>query len=177
MPCPDHQTISVFVDGELEAAQAAEVERHILKCASCHQLVEEMQWLGDFGRAALSAIRVRETTTPNIVWWRPLWLKWARPVSLAAAAAVALATLIWTWFAPSHFSRDQVPSAPRQIASVWATPLGINGQSEESEDLAFAQWAAPYRELHIPRVSMEVAESYNPAPILPVLPAVIERNH
>src|ERR1035437_3375970 len=70
MSCPDHQTISAFVDRELEAILAAEVERHVAKCAICRQLVEEMQWLDDRGRAALSAIRVEEAISPNIVWWR-----------------------------------------------------------------------------------------------------------
>jgi hypothetical protein len=176
MSCPDHQTISAFVDSELEAAQAADVQRHVGKCASCRQFVEEMQWLVDRGRAALGAIHVEDTITPNIVWWRPLWLKWARPLSLAAAAGVVLALSIWTWFASSHFSLHQAPSAPDQIASDRATPPGTNGQSQESEDIAFAQWAAPYRELHIPLVSMEVAESYNPPPILPLLLEDIERN-
>src|SRR5207247_1317873 len=82
MCCPDHQNISAFADGELEAGQAAEVERHIAKCPSCRQLVEELQWLADCGRGALSAIHVGETTTPNIVWWRPLRRKWVRPLSL-----------------------------------------------------------------------------------------------
>jgi len=176
MYCPDPQTISAFVDGELEAAQAAEVELHAAKCASCRQLVEEMQWLDDCGRAALRAIHVGETTTPNIVWWRPLRRKWARPLSLAAAAAVVLALSIWTWIASSHFNRHQAASGPHQIASVTATPSGGSGPSKESEDTAFAQWAAPYRELRIPLVSMEVAESYNPGPILPVLPDDIGMN-
>ena len=109
MSCPDHQTISAFVDRELEAILAAEVERHVAKCAICRQLVEEMQWLDDRGRAALSAIRVEEAISPNIVWWRPLMRKWARPLSLAAAAAVVLALSIWTWITPSHFSRYQAP--------------------------------------------------------------------
>jgi anti-sigma factor RsiW len=174
MCCPDHQTISAFADGELEAGQAAEVERHIAKCSSCRQLVEELQWLADCGRGALSAIHVGETATPNIVWWKPLRRKWARPLSLAAAAAVLLALSIWPWIASSHFGRHQAASAPHQIASVTATPPGRNGQSKESEDTAFEQWAAPYRELHIPLVSMEVVESYNPGPILPILPDDIE---
>jgi len=57
-----------------------------------------------------------------------------------------------------------------------ATPSGRNRQSKESEDTAFEQWAAPYRELHIPLVSMEVVESYNPSPIPPILPDDFEIN-
>ncbi len=170
MSCPDPQNLSAFVDGELEAAQALEVERHVAACASCRQFVQEMQWLNDCGRAALRAIHVGDASTSNIVWSRPLWLKWARPMSLAAAAAVVLILSIWTWFALSHSSRDQTPAAPHQIASVRATIPDAAGHSEESKDAAFAQWAAPYRKLQIPLVPMEVAVNYNPAPILPILP-------
>jgi anti-sigma factor RsiW len=176
MCCPDHQTISAFADRELEAAQAAEVKRHVGKCASCRQSVEEMQWLAYCGRGALGAIHVGETTTSNIVSTRPLWPKWARPLSLAAAAAVVLALSIWTWIASSHFSRHQAPSASHQVASVTATHPGLHGYSKESGDTAFEQWAAPYRELRIPLVSIEVAESYNPDPILPILPDDIGMN-
>jgi len=176
MCCPDHQNISAFADGELEAGHAAEVERHIAKCSSCQQLVEELRWLADCGRGALRTIHVRETTNPNIVWWRRLRWKWARPLSLAAAAAVVLFLSIWTWIASSHFGRHQAASAPHQVASVTATPSGRNRQSKESEDTAFEQWAAPYRELHIPLVSMEVVESYNPSPIPPILPDDFEIN-
>src|SRR2546423_5082054 len=101
MCCPDLPNISAFADGELEAGRAAEVGRHIAKCSSCRQLLEEFQWLDDRGRAAIGAIHVVETTTANIVWWRPLWLNRARPVSLAAAAVVVLAMAIWIWFSSS----------------------------------------------------------------------------
>ena len=67
MCCPDHQITSAFVDGELEAAQAAEVERHVAACVSCRQFVQEMRWLEGCGRAALGAIHVREAFSLNIV--------------------------------------------------------------------------------------------------------------
>jgi len=175
MRCPDHQTISAFVDRELESAQAVEVERHVAECPSCRQWVEEMQWLDHRGRAALGAIHIGEMPTPNIVWWKPMWLKSSRPLPLAAAAAVVIALSIWTWFASGRFSRRPVPSAPHQVASIREAPPVAEG--DESRDRAFEQWAAPYRELNIPLVSMEAAESYSPAPILPVLPENMERNH
>ncbi len=170
MSCPDHQNLSAFVDGELETTQAADVKRHIVECASCRQLVEEMQWLEDCGRASLRAIHVREATTPNIVWWRPVWLRCARPTTWAAAAAVVLVLSTWAWFALSHSGRDQTPTAPHQVASVNVTTPSASGQSEEAQDTAFEQWAAPYQRLQIPLVPMEMAANYNPTPILPILP-------
>ena len=169
MSCPDHQNLSAFVDGELEATQALEVERHVAACASCRQFVHEMQWLDDYGRAALDAIHVGEAAMPSTAWWRPLRIKWARPMSLAAAAAVVLAFSIWTWFALSH-SRNQTQAAAHQIATPNATKPGVVGQSRGSRDIAFAQWAAPYQKLQIPLVPMDIAANYNPAPVLPILP-------
>jgi hypothetical protein len=170
MCCPDPQTISAFADGELETSHAAEVERHIAKCASCRQFFEEMQWVDNCGRAALGAIRIEESTPANIIWSRPQRWKWARPLSLAAAAAVVLALSIWTWIASRHSTRHQRASTPHQVASVMSTPPGGGGQSKVSDDTAFDQWAAPYRQLHIPLVSMEVVENYNPDTVLPISP-------
>ena len=173
MSCPDHQTISAFADGELELAQAAEVERHIAQCASCRQLAEELRWVDDRGRAALRAIHVEEPNTANIVWWKSPARKWARPLSLAAAASVVLFLSIGIWIASSHF---QTAVATHQIESVTTTPES-DGPAKEPDDVAFEQWTAPYRELHIPLVSMEVAENYRPAVILPIQPEDIERKH
>ena len=177
MCCPDHQTISAFADGELEASHAAEVAQHISQCASCRQLFEEMQWVDDCGRAALGAIHIGEPTTANIIWWRSPRRKWARPLSLAGAAAVVLTLSIWAWIASCHPHPHQTASVPPQVERVMATPSGSNGQSKISDDTAFEQWAAPFRELRLPLVSMEMAENYNPAPVLPILPETIEGNH
>jgi anti-sigma factor RsiW len=168
MNCPNQQTISAFVDGELEATQAAEVKRHVVACASCRQFFEEMQWLEARGRSALDAIHVGETPVPNVVQLRPASRKWARPMSLAAAAVALLAFSIWTWFASSHFSSNQSSPSPHLIANGSATATGRNLQSERAQEAAFEQWLAPYRELRIPLVPMEVAANYQPAPIFPI---------
>jgi len=91
---------------------------------------------------------------------KPHGLKWARPMPLAAAAA---ALFICVWLGFSHSSSRQTAALPHEVA------VTSNG-SEESEDAAFAQWLAPYRELNIPLVPMEVAASYDPAPVLPTQP-------
>lgn len=174
MNCPDHQTILAFADGEIEAVQAAEVERHLASCPNCRQFVAEMQWVDDCGRAALRAIPVGEAPSAKIVRPRKLWRNWARPVPLAVAASVLLGLAIWTWFAANNPGFHQ---APRRFAIDKPTPAGAAGRSEESAEAAFEQWAAPYRKLQIPLVPMEVAASYHPAPIEPILPNHIEGNH
>ena len=177
MCCPDHQTISAFADRELEAGQAIEVEAHIAKCASCRQLFEEMQWVDESGRTALNAIHVGEPATSNIVWWKPLRRKWPRLLSLAAAAAVALAFSIWMWIASSHSTRHERASAPHQVENLTTPPPDGNSRSIVWDGAAFEKWAEPYRQLHIPLVSMEMAENYQPAPILPIFPENIEENN
>ena len=95
---------------------------------------------------------------------------------IKVAAALVLFLSIGIWIASSHLSGNSTAAAPHQVETA-TTTADSNRQPKESDDIAFEQWAAPYRELHIPLVSMEVAENYHPAAILPVLPADIERNH
>jgi anti-sigma factor RsiW len=176
MTCPDRQTLSVFADDELDAAKALDVERHVAACANCRQFVHEMQWLEDRGRAALDAINVGNSFASNVVRPSPLWPKWARPLSPAAAAAALVACSIWMWFAASQAGRDKAPSGSHQIARTTPAPTSANGQSEESMERAFDQWAAPYRGLRIPLVPIEVAASYDPSSIPPVIPTLEDRN-
>ena len=90
-------------------------------------------------------------------------------MSLAAAAAAVVAILIGAWLGLNHSGSRQTAAPPHQVAVA-----GIS--SEQSEDAAFAQWLAPYRNLKIPLVPMEVAANYNPAPVFPTRPDNIERN-
>lgn len=166
MNCPDPQIISALADGELDPKQAAEVERHVARCASCRRSLEEMRSLEQRGRAAVEAIDVGEAAIQNVVYLRPFWLRWVGPMPLAAAAAAVVAIFIGTRLALNHSSSHQKPtSAPAAAAS-----------SDESEDAAFAQWLEPYRNLNIPLVPMDVAANYDPAPILPTRPDNIGRN-
>ncbi|HLX72471.1 MAG TPA: zf-HC2 domain-containing protein [Verrucomicrobiae bacterium] len=164
MNCPDPQTISEFADGEFDTNNAVEVERHIAQCASCRQLLGEMQWLERRGRAALEAIEVRGTTAQNVVYPKTLWLRWARPLSLAAAVvAIFIGVSLTFHYSDSH----QTSPLPHPVDDT---------SSKSEEDAAFAQWLEPYRNLNIPLVSMETAANYDPAPILPYRPDSVERN-
>lgn len=177
MNCPEPEIISAFADGELETKEAADVERHVAQCARCRESLEEMQWLERRGRAALEAIPVEETAIQKVVYLKPFWRRWARPVPLVAAAAVA-AILVGMSLAFFHLGG-------RETASLTLEPVSNNNRSisseasnspDESEDAAFAQWLEPYRNLNIPLVSMETAANYDPAPIPPARPESVERN-
>ncbi len=171
MKCPDQQTILAFADGEMATSEAAEFERHLTSCPNCRQFLAEMQWVSDCGRTALRAIPAGETASGKIVRSRKLWRNWARPVPLALAASLLLAFSIWAWFAENKIT------SPRRFAVSNRNLTGAAGNSMESPEAAFEEWAAPYRQLQIPLVPMEVAANYNPAPIEPIQPDQIERNH
>jgi anti-sigma factor RsiW len=173
MNCPDYETLAALADGELETGRPLEIERHLAECANCRQFVEEMQWVDERGRAALGTIPVGEAPVTRTVWARACWRTQWRPISLAAAAAMAIALSVWTWLAKNSAGRHE---APHQIAPGSRAASGANRQVEESEDAAFEQWAAPYRKLQIPLVPMEVAANYSPPPVSPIQPNGIERN-
>jgi anti-sigma factor RsiW len=176
MNCPDQQSIFAFADCELGAAQAAEIERHLAECAGCRQLVEELRALDRLGRASLASIRVEEPSTSKIVRLRPPQLQRVRPMTLTAIAAVVLALLTLARSALSHWRGNQTHSVPQQMESYRAATQPAAIAAKQSADAAFAQWIAPYLELNIPRVSLEVAASYSPPPAPAVLPDALNKN-
>ena len=103
--CPDEETLSAYLDGQLPRDQAAAVEGHVSECAACAAALDEMRRLEDL---------VRSTTAPPPVAqaeWDAVWGKVAarlevfRPkplprlrwvlAPLAAAAILAAAAGIW----------------------------------------------------------------------------------
>src|SRR3974377_599451 len=96
MNCPDHQTISAFVDGELEDLHATEIQQHVVTCPSCRHLVEELQSLDSCGRSALRAIPTEEPIGSRIVRLEVPARKRLRPVLLAAAAVLVAALVVWS---------------------------------------------------------------------------------
>lgn len=86
-PCPSRLRFDRLLAGELEPAQARELQRHVERCARCSALLTELR----SGLDAFSPVlpdrlvqRVRATSKP-----RRDWTRWAMPALAAAGAVLA----------------------------------------------------------------------------------------
>src|SRR5215469_17505847 len=100
MACDQALQVQAYVDGELDALTAADVERHIESCADCAQLRSDLEGLraeirnsatyyraGDLvGRRVRKALGQGETAAAAREGRRPFWLG-----ALSGGAATALA--------------------------------------------------------------------------------------
>src|SRR5882762_5009184 len=109
MSCPDHESLSAFADCEVDVAQVAAIERHLVVCASCREFVDEMRRLDDYGRASVQTITLPGYQSHVRITRRRIRL--ARPLTLAAAAAILVS--LGTWMSTHRF-RERA----REVASV-----------------------------------------------------------
>jgi anti-sigma factor RsiW len=174
MACPDHETLSAFTDGEVAAPGAVEIEHHLSTCGACRQFVAEMRELDAWGRSSLRAIKAAPRRPSSVILAipQPFWLRLLRPVPLAAAAVIVAGFCLALWLAaPTGHGPRTVP-VPTRVAE---KPLVGDQKVTALDDEAFARWAAPYRQLRIPLVSVEEAGRYSPPPIRPALPDMAAR--
>ena len=91
MNCPDvERVIDAYGDGELEAADAAEVRAHLAGCPACRQRVAARASLGRLIRrvpyySAPDRLRVAVATTRRPARVSPRILAWAAMVTLAVS--------------------------------------------------------------------------------------------
>jgi hypothetical protein len=81
---PSEQTLSEYVDGDLTAAERAEVQHHLDVCAACAALAH------DFGRLSRAAALLEPLPPPPHVWPR---------IAGAAGGSRSRGVLRWTWLA------------------------------------------------------------------------------
>src|SRR6266849_3887368 len=62
---PNEDAIHAYVDGSLGAAERTEIDRHVVSCASCRQLLEDL-------REILRATRALEPREPPVRVWQRL---------------------------------------------------------------------------------------------------------
>ena len=99
--CLDPETLALWVDDGLSAAERAVAERHVAGCARC--------------QATLAAL-VRTTPVPER---RQSWWQWSRAAWLAPLTAAAAALVIWIVVpgAPSQRSVEQpAPASPPVVS-------------------------------------------------------------
>ncbi len=167
MSCPDQESLSAFADGELEAGRVAEVRAHLSTCAACQRFVEEIRELDALGQSSVREIIVTPVSIPKVVPLPVPWLRRVRPLALAAAAVVLAGLFVALWLGPWTRQGSRVVSSPGRSSG--KAPLAGRGDSSSKEE-TFTRWAAPYRQLRIPLVTIEVAASYSPPEIRPALP-------
>jgi anti-sigma factor RsiW len=158
MSCPEQQTLSAFVDGELETAATAEVRQHLAECTACRKFAEEMEWLDNRGRSALLSIRVSRPAAEARRGSMSKRRHWIIPISLAASIVILVAI-----FVSNRAGRKRFPSGENRLASTIA-------KSRVARDIAFGQWIAQHANKHVPLLPMDIAADYNPPPILPIRP-------
>jgi hypothetical protein len=89
--CLDPETLALWVDDGLNAAERATAERHVADCAACQATLA----------ALVRTAPIPERSTP---WWQTLKAAWLAPI---AAAAAALALWIVVPGAPPPRSAEQ----------------------------------------------------------------------
>jgi len=119
MTCQElDERLDGWVDGELDARAAAEVEAHLAACALCQERERRLRQL-----LAHAASLPRSLTPPRDLWpgiarrverersWS--WAGGLQPWALAAAATVVvgLVAVLWTGRAPSAVRTVEIPAA------------------------------------------------------------------
>jgi anti-sigma factor RsiW len=121
MTCPrDEAPLSAWVDGELEASEAREVESHVGECASCSSLVQTFHEVRMALRAELEpdpgfVVRFRERRDEVSIapWWT--W----RQLALRLVP-VALGAMVLAWLAVS----SALPGGGPELQALEVEALG-----------------------------------------------------
>lgn len=135
---PHHQTqrlLPWYVNGRLDADEAALVEAHLEQCAECQEELQSDRTLGsqisslsmdvELGWAALrqkvDAAPRRRPASPLQVLRRPISIGWALAAQLAAAALILAVGL------PDYFSSDGVSPDRPTYHALGAAPVAQTG--------------------------------------------------
>lgn len=103
MSHPDEGVLQAYLDGELEAAEAAELRAHLATCEACRATLGEQQELMNEATSLVDRLvldpPVRLPQPRQRVWWK------SPAVGIAASLAVAVTTAMLLW-RPASISRD-----------------------------------------------------------------------
>ena len=95
-PCLDVESLAAWTEGGLDAAEAAQVERHLSTCPNC--------------QAVLAALAETEPAAAVVAPTRTFWERWSMRWFVPVTAGLS-AVLVW-----SLFQTSQPPGAPTQVA-------------------------------------------------------------
>lgn len=126
MQHPDEGTLHAWLDGELEARHAADIEAHVAQCAVCSAAVAEARGFRSTSDRLIEVLQPEPARAPmrtpaartDVARRGPRWKLWIAP--LAAAAVLVLVV---------QLNRDGIPSlsdaatpAPAPLAGAAASP-------------------------------------------------------
>jgi hypothetical protein len=132
-----------WVDGTLEVAEGREVEAHLASCASCRESERRLRRLLAHAAALPRSVSPSRDLWPDLAQriereraWSWAATQWWRPVTLAAAAtvAVAMAAVLWVHRAPAPARTVEIPAASPDAALV-----STDAQPPADADLAAAE--------------------------------------
>lgn len=128
MQHPDEGTLHAWLDGELDARHAADIEAHVAQCAACSATVAEAREFRSTSDRLIEVLQpeparapVRAPAARPDVARRPRWKLWIAP--LAAAAVLVLVV---------QLNRAGIPSM-RDAAAPDAAPLAGAAASTDSQ--------------------------------------------
>ena len=133
--CPKGEKISAYHDGELPVGEAAEVERHLQRCAACRHELERLRALSEWfagtvpaGEAPPALLdRLRRTIRPRR---DRIVLRTAGTLTaVAAAVLIACSALLWQrWQAATPAGQ---PAAWEALA---VTPTSVEADGSLAEE-------------------------------------------
>jgi anti-sigma factor RsiW len=102
------EQLSAYLDGELPAGDAADIERHLRDCTECTRELAIMKDLGGAMRTMSTQYRGRSV-------WDGVHRRLTRPVGWLL---ILTGTAIWTWLVVSRWLREE-------LALEWAAATGV----------------------------------------------------
>ena len=140
MTCDRLDQVEAFHDGELSAADSAELAQHMQQCGACSARLDELRrWTMRLNEAPLPELptgaidrlyRVYRRSSDRAVLKVASWMT-------AAAAALLLGAL---WWRPARVSGER--PAPAMWESIAVMPPGESQGDAASELVQVAQWMA-----------------------------------
>ena len=134
--CPDNQRLSAFLDGELDAAECAAIERHLPQCETCSVALRDFRQIsrlvGHWELPEISAGGLRKLHTRiDVLGWRRLE-RLAFTLS-SMAAALVVATVLWS----SENSQATTTVAMWEQAAMAPAEFASGNSTQEA---SMAQW-------------------------------------
>jgi anti-sigma-K factor RskA len=143
MSCEEaNDLLALDAVGALEESDRAEIERHILTCATCRQLAAEYADVASLMPAALEPVPpparlrrnlmaqvYREAASAPVPWWRRLVnaIPANRAISVVAVAAVAAAIVFGVW---GVSERNSSPALVSYMVSGGTSQESVTGTLE-----------------------------------------------